>query len=111
MSIAGLQTGAAVAALALSGVSAGCGDQQKPPLPAKPKTIACDPARDDGRSLRIDLLVGLSEKVAERLSEQQGCGFRILERDGESMIGTADYRPDRVNVAVRDGKVVRAWAG
>ena len=31
--------------------------------------------------------------------------MRVIERDGQSLAMTMDYREDRVNVAVADGRV------
>ena len=33
----------------------------------------------------------------------------MAERDGVEQMLTADYNPDRVNVAVTNGTVTRAW--
>lgn len=33
--------------------------------------------------------------------------IRVVERDGEALMVTMDYRPTRYNVAVKDGVIVR----
>jgi hypothetical protein len=56
-------------------------------------------------------LVGLTENQAEAAAASHGWAFRVAERDGVSEMLTADYDPDRVNVAVTNGVVTRAWMG
>jgi hypothetical protein len=56
-------------------------------------------------------LVGLSENQAATTAASKGMDFRVAERDGIEQMLTADYNPDRVNVAVTDGIVTRAWMG
>lgn len=52
-------------------------------------------------------LKGLTVAEAEALAGRHGCTVRIGELDGEPQVGTADYRTDRVNVAVTAGRVER----
>ena len=52
-------------------------------------------------------VVGLPLEKAEATAEQKGCSVRMVERDGEQLAVTQDFRPDRVNVAIRDGEVTR----
>ncbi|MGK8202295.1 hypothetical protein ACRS8P_24550 [Burkholderia cenocepacia] len=56
-----------------------------------------------------DALVGKTEADATALLD--GCLWRVLERDGKSLPGTMDYRPERRNLGIRDGKVSRVWRG
>ncbi|WP_322088652.1 hypothetical protein [Burkholderia sp. BCC1999] len=51
-----------------------------------------------------DALVGKSEADAATLLG--GCLWRVLERDGKSLPGTMDYREERRNLGIRDGKVI-----
>jgi len=56
-------------------------------------------------------LVGLPEDQAAAEAAAHGWAFRVAERDGVSQLLTADYSPTRVNVAITDGAVTRAWMG
>ena len=56
-------------------------------------------------------LVGKSEIRAEEIAQNHGYEMRVLAKDGESYVATADVRMDRVNVFLRDGSVVKAWVG
>jgi len=49
--------------------------------------------------------VGLSLAEAKSLAKKQKRLFRIIEIDGESMMVTKDYRPNRVNAKVARGVV------
>jgi hypothetical protein len=51
-----------------------------------------------------DALVGKTE--ADAAAQLDGCLWRVLERDGKSLPGTMDYREERRNLGVRDGKVI-----
>ena len=50
--------------------------------------------------------VGLTEAAAAALAEERGVLFRVVERDGEMLPVTRDYRPGRINAVVEDGVVV-----
>ena len=52
-------------------------------------------------------LVGLCLADAEAWAEANGFRVRIIERDGESLIVTADYSESRINVALADGMINR----
>jgi len=56
-------------------------------------------------------LVGLTEDEATKVATGNGWTVRVAERDGESFMLTADYRTDRVNLTVRDGKVTAVTVG
>jgi hypothetical protein len=56
-------------------------------------------------------LVGLPEDQAAAAAASHGWGYRVAERDGASQLLTADYDPNRANVAVTTGTVTRAWMG
>lgn len=51
-----------------------------------------------------DALIGKTEADAAALLD--GCLWRVLERDGKSLPGTMDYRQERRDLGVRDGKVI-----
>jgi hypothetical protein len=116
------------AALALLWLPAACGDEEngEPVAPGQPTTTTDgpdvrpgpgepDPDRDltalrcrdaPGETLDATALTGLGLPEAERRAERRGCSVRVVERDGESLVVTEDFRPDRVNLAVEDGEVV-----
>ena len=52
--------------------------------------------------------VGLTEEQARERAALQQRQFRVVHRDGEDFIVTADYVENRVNAVVRDGVVVAA---
>ncbi|HKA02804.1 MAG TPA: hypothetical protein VKD67_00705 [Acidimicrobiales bacterium] len=66
----------------------------------------CPPAPEAAQQF-----VGLSEADAAARAAQHGWAFRVAERDGEQLLLTQDYDPERVNVAVSSGTVQRAWFG
>ncbi len=68
------------------------------------------PDAEEPVARRIDLrgLVGLDVGEAEARVRAKGLRFRVVEKDGEPLPVTCDYRTDRVNVSVANGKVVRA---
>lgn len=49
--------------------------------------------------------IGLSEADAAALAAQNDVPFRVVERDGEMLPTTRDYRPGRINAVVVDGIV------
>jgi hypothetical protein len=53
----------------------------------------------------MDQLVGKTVEEASALLG--GAKVRVVEKDGEGLMVTMDYNPDRVNVAVAHGKIVR----
>ncbi len=50
--------------------------------------------------------VGLTEAEAEELATENDVPFRVVERDGEPLPTTRDYRPGRINAVVTGGVVV-----
>src|SRR6056297_737386 len=50
--------------------------------------------------------VGLSEAEAVVFAEENNVPFRVVERDGEMLPTTRDYRPGRINATVEAGTVV-----
>jgi hypothetical protein len=59
----------------------------------------------------VQALVGLDVAEARRRVKAKGWTFRVMFEDGVGRAGTADIRDDRVNVAVRGGKVEKAEVG
>jgi hypothetical protein len=55
--------------------------------------------------------LGLEEETARRLAETAGHRFRVARREGKALILTRDFKPDRINVCVEEGKVVEVHFG
>lgn len=55
--------------------------------------------------------IGLTEEAAIALARQENRPCRVVERDGQPFPVTRDYRPQRVNLRVRDGVVYAASRG
>ncbi len=70
-----------------------------------PTTCAAGPA------CGITDFVGQPEDEAAATAAARGNALRVAERDGVEQMLTADYSPDRVNVAITGGAVTRAWYG
>ena len=49
--------------------------------------------------------IGLTELQATSLANRKGREFRVVERDGEALMVTMDYRPGRVNATIEEGVV------
>ncbi|OGZ94910.1 MAG: hypothetical protein A3H69_04260 [Candidatus Sungbacteria bacterium RIFCSPLOWO2_02_FULL_47_9] len=56
-------------------------------------------------------LVGLSESEATERIKAVGMRARIMWKDGQAHEGTCDARSDRVNLHIKDGKVIKAYIG
>jgi hypothetical protein len=54
----------------------------------------------------VDGIVGKSTKEAVEFLKTKGYRMRTLVRDGQKLMGTADYRRDRINVSVENDIVV-----
>jgi len=55
-------------------------------------------------SVADDTLIGKSEQDATALLT--GCLWRVSERDGKALPGTMDYREERRNLGIQNGKVI-----
>ncbi|KUY68172.1 hypothetical protein WI25_20705 [Burkholderia cepacia] len=92
---------AILVALVASATFSGCANMntKHPNATAGGAVSACkaDAAPDDA-------LVGKTEADAAALLD--GCLWRVLERDGKSLPGTMDYRQERRDLGIRDGKVI-----
>ena len=54
-----------------------------------------------------DALVGKSLPDARKFAADQGFRIRVMARDGESLLGTCDYRSNRINVETNEGCVTQ----
>jgi hypothetical protein len=59
----------------------------------------------------FDSLIGLTEEDAIEILKDEGWRVRITVRDGKYYIVTRDYRLDRVNLQIVDGKVNKIDVG
>jgi hypothetical protein len=56
-------------------------------------------------------IVGMEKEKALVLIKESGFRPRILREDGQSFIGAQDFRLDRINLFIEDGKVLGARCG
>lgn len=69
-------------------------------------------ARDMKSNISLaESLVGLTEEEAVAKITDSGMRVRVRSKDGESFMGTCDYRMDRVNLHIENGKVTKASIG
>ena len=55
--------------------------------------------------------VGLPERSGAALAEKRGLRQRVVSVDGQLRPTTRDYRKDRVNFELEDGKIVKVSRG
>lgn len=83
--------------------------------------VAADPAPENApasaeAAAAIDVhkpesLVGLPHADVKAACDAAGVRNRVIELDGESQPVTRDYRPDRLNFKVKDGKITAVSKG
>ena len=56
-------------------------------------------------------LIGMDEADAVSAVEEAGLAVRIAQRDGTRLMLTADLRPNRINLAIQNGRVSAAEMG
>ena len=56
-------------------------------------------------------LIGITETEAKKILKENEICTRTTQRDGKHFIGTCDFRMDRVNLQVKDGKVIAVDRG
>jgi hypothetical protein len=74
------------------------------PVPTEPTVVL--PTDADAASL-----VGLTEAEAQKLVEERGWVFRVVQRDGVDLAVTMDFREDRLDAKIAAGVVVAATIG
>jgi hypothetical protein len=52
--------------------------------------------------------VGGAEATGTAAAEARGWSVRVMERDGEDLMGTMDMRADRINLKVDAGRITGA---
>ncbi|MAS96811.1 MAG: hypothetical protein CMO55_26775 [Verrucomicrobiales bacterium] len=78
---------------------------ETPKKPESPKNMKppSDPKDKD--------FIGKTEEAAGKLAKKRGLKSRVVERDGQMLPATRDYRVDRVNFTVMKGKVTKVSRG
>lgn len=56
-------------------------------------------------------VIGMEKQAAIDLIKGQGLKVRIKSEDGVPFVGTCDYRTDRLNLHITDGKVTSVSKG
>lgn len=56
-------------------------------------------------------LIGKTEQEAEKILNKDKVYFRIVCRDGISFWVTQDIREDRINLNIKNNKVIEAYIG
>ena len=56
-------------------------------------------------------LIGMTAPLATRTAEMSGRKIRVISEDGVPYVGTSDWRPERINLTLIDGKVVEVSVG
>lgn len=72
-------------------------------LPVSKQPLSCETAHGQ--------LIGMEKQKALVLIKESGFRPRILREDGQSFIGAQDFRLDRINLFIEDGKVLGARCG
>lgn len=100
-----------VAAGAIALVGCGSAAQQKPKPTRHAQAVFCPKQAAGADRFNALDLIGTSENAARAVAAQHGCVVRVAERDGVHYALTADFRVDRVDLRVRDGRVFGVWVG
>lgn len=83
--------------------------------PLGSRSLVAHPDSSDGPSTaggsEAEGVIGMTVDEAEAGLADAGMVLRIFWVDGEDQILTEDYREDRVNVAVEDGKIIESYIG
>lgn len=66
---------------------------------------------EDSAAVFGSSLVGKSVAKARKAAGDEGYEWRVVSVDGEGRPVTMDYRPDRLNATVEDGRVVEVTVG
>ncbi len=59
----------------------------------------------------MESYIGLTKQEAAARAQAAGHRSRVIEEDGQRFRVTKDYRPDRRNFTVKDGRVTRVVKG
>lgn len=81
------------------------------PVPQPEPTPGTDVPAAAVRTADAEKLVGLTEDEAAKVASGAGWTVRVVSRDGEDFMVTADWQENRVNISVVDGKVTAVTVG
>jgi hypothetical protein len=77
---------------------------------ALPRPAAGEPTDADQQAVSA-AVAGCAEADVQHRAEAAGWTVRVMHRDGEDLIGTMDFRTDRLNLDVEQGTVTGAGIG
>jgi hypothetical protein len=83
----------------------------EPPAESIPETPGTETSAQPADPNDADSYVGMTLEAAEERADAAGIPHRVMEIDGESLFGTADYLENRLNFAVKDGVIIRVTKG
>jgi hypothetical protein len=63
------------------------------------------------KQLNEKSFIGLTLKEAQELAQSNKLPSRVIEIDGNPQGVTADYRPERLNFSIKNGKIIRVNKG
>lgn len=85
-----------------------CQEKSTDATPAPP----APPVVDKGENVASDdAFIGQTAAAAAALAKERKLVSRIISVDGQPRPATKDYRPDRVNFEIEQGKVVKVSRG
>lgn len=67
----------------------------------------CPRGTPDDSALQAGRLIGLSVEAAMDIADDHQCIVRVVRRNGRDLVVTQDFRGDRVNVAVEEGRITQ----
>ena len=56
-------------------------------------------------------LLGMAQAYAEEKIQEAGFTHRVVWKDGEEFVNTADYSPTRINLYIKEGIVDKVEVG
>lgn len=59
----------------------------------------------------LNLLIGKTELEARKLVNLWGLSCRVSNKDGIAIVGTCDFKLSRINLEVKNNKVIDAYRG
>lgn len=88
-------------------------ERHEPPAapPEATPAMTPPPSAPEPDATQPETLVGVDVKKAGEAADRADIRWRIVEEDGKPRPATMDYRPDRLNFIVKDGKVIRVNKG
>lgn len=73
--------------------------------PSSQTVSSTSPNTEINPDINTDGLIGMTIEEASAAAIDRGLTLRVMRQDGEDLMGTADFRPNRVNVEVTEGRV------